>query len=362
MKNSWLILSAITLLAFGSCKKDKEQDLTPEFDKNALLTNYANNIIQPRYELLSSRLTQLQMDVDSFTSLPNSQHFGELRESLKKTYLAWQGVSYLEFGPAENYALRAAFNIFPVDTNRINQNISTSSYVLGSASNISAIGLPALDYLLHKGNSESESLSYFRGTDSANRKQYVKELVGQLAGSLTPVESKWKTNYSNSFINADGTSQGSSVSNMINALNLDFEKFIRDGKVGIPLGVRSLGTPLPTKSESYYGEQSTSLLRESISQLKSYFNGGSGLGFDDYLDHLESTHGSQLLSDKINNQFDAIIEKIDLLSTPISQSVINNKPAVQEVYNEMQKMVVLLKVDLSSALSVLITYQDNDGD
>jgi hypothetical protein len=35
---------------------------------------------------------------------------------------------------------------------------------------------------------------------------------------------------------------------------------------------------------------------------------------------------------------------------------------VQDLYNEMQKMVVLLKVDLSSALSILITYQDNDGD
>ncbi|MFT7011704.1 MAG: hypothetical protein ACJAWR_001727, partial [Flavobacteriales bacterium] len=29
---------------------------------------------------------------------------------------------------------------------------------------------------------------------------------------------------------------------------------------------------------------------------------------------------------------------------------------------ELQKIIVLLKVDLSSALSILITYQDNDGD
>jgi hypothetical protein len=33
-----------------------------------------------------------------------------------------------------------------------------------------------------------------------------------------------------------------------------------------------------------------------------------------------------------------------------------------DVYTEMQKLVRMLKVDMTSALSVTITYTDNDGD
>ena len=40
----------------------------------------------------------------------------------------------------------------------------------------------------------------------------------------------------------------------------------------------------------------------------------------------------------------------------------NNKPAVNECYSKMQQLVPYTKVDMTSALGVLITYQDNDGD
>ncbi len=361
MKKTWILLSTLCLIAIA-CNKDKEDDLVEEFNKKAMLTNYADAVIQPRYERLSTNLEVLQSKLDSFKIATTSQNLNKLKEAYNKTYKSWQAVSYFEFGPAENYALKATFNLFPVDTNRINQNITSGNYVLGSASNISAIGLPAIDFLLNRGSSESETLSYYNGTHSNKHKQYLQDIVTQLTSSLSTVANKWNGNYSNSFKNADGTSQGSSVSNMINALNLDFEKFIRDGKVGIPLGIRSLGTPQPEKSESFFGKKSRLLLRESIAGLQSYFNGGNGIGFDDYLNHLDAKHGSQLLSTKINNQFNAILEKIDGLTNPIDMAVTVNKTVVQEVYNEMQKMVVLLKVDLSSALSVLITYQDNDGD
>ena len=36
--------------------------------------------------------------------------------------------------------------------------------------------------------------------------------------------------------------------------------------------------------------------------------------------------------------------------------------AVNDVYTEATKLVVLLKVDLSSALGIKISFQDDDGD
>ena len=39
-----------------------------------------------------------------------------------------------------------------------------------------------------------------------------------------------------------------------------------------------------------------------------------------------------------------------------------NKTQVDNAYEKLQQLVPLLKVDLTSALGVLITYADNDGD
>ena len=361
MKKIGLLISVLTLVLF-SCIKEEEITCQSDFDKKAMLANYSNSLIIPRYETLEKNLTSLYTKINVFISSNSLSDFNALNASFDSTYLSWQGVSYFQFGPAETYVIKSVFNIFPVDTTKINNNISSGSYILGSASNTDAIGLPALDYLLHKGSSETLSFNYFTGTNSANKKQYLLDLVNQLSSTLSSVLNQWNTSYKSIFNNSDGTSQGSSLSNIVNALNLDFEKFIRDGKVGVPLGVRSLGTPLPEKSEAYFGGKSTELCKESILKLKSYFKGGSGQGLDDYLIQLDAKYGSQLLATKINNQFDLIISKIKALSSPIAEEVIANQANVQDLYDEMQRMVVLLKVDLSSALSILITYQDNDGD
>ena len=86
------------------------------------------------------------------------------------------------------------------------------------------------------------------------------------------------------------------------------------------------------------------------------------LGLDDYMDFVGATHGSNTLSTSINNQLEAIINKIDALNDPLSNEILANKPSVEEAYTELQKLVPYLKVDMTSALGVLITYQDNDGD
>jgi len=361
MKRTLFLISLFSIGIF-SCKKEEKPNDKQDFDKKGMLTNYGNNIIVPRYQKLQSDLNELNVEVSNFMVTSDLVSFTKIKNAFNKTYLSWQAVSYFQFGPAETEVLRSVFNVFPVDTSKINRNISSGSYVLGSAANTDAIGLPALDYLLNKGSSKTASFAYYSGSQSYNKKKYLKDIVSQLSTSLGNVLNEWKSNYKSIFNNADGTGQGSSLSEMVNALNYDFERFIRDGKIGIPLGVRSLGTPLPEKTEGNFSEISLDLCIESITQLKSYFNGGTGKGLDDYLANLEAKHNSIPLEDKINAQFDAILNRLKALSSPLSQEVTTNAPAVQQVYNEMQKMVILLKVDLSSALSILITYQDNDGD
>jgi predicted lipoprotein len=57
-----------------------------------------------------------------------------------------------------------------------------------------------------------------------------------------------------------------------------------------------------------------------------------------------------------------VIEKLDAVPDPLSESFISNATHVEDAYKEIQKLLTLLKTDVSSALGVQISFMDNDGD
>jgi len=44
------------------------------------------------------------------------------------------------------------------------------------------------------------------------------------------------------------------------------------------------------------------------------------------------------------------------------EEILSNNQSMIAVFTEMQKVVRMLKVDMTSAMSITITYTDNDGD
>ena len=53
---------------------------------------------------------------------------------------------------------------------------------------------------------------------------------------------------------------------------------------------------------------------------------------------------------------------MEQIPAPLSIAVDQYKTEVDAAYLEIQKNVIMLKTDMPSAMGVLITYQDNDGD
>jgi hypothetical protein len=64
----------------------------------------------------------------------------------------------------------------------------------------------------------------------------------------------------------------------------------------------------------------------------------------------------------IVSKFSEIITAMQAVPGPLSQAVVNNAPAVETVYQKIVQGLVLLKTEMPSALGILITYQDADGD
>jgi predicted lipoprotein len=357
-------------------QKDDNSCLYEDYDKLSLLTNLADNYIIPSLDAYKSKIVTLSIHVDSFITNPSISNLTLIRTNWEDALLNWQDIGFLDFGPSEYILLRKQTNTFPIDTIELNNSITLADWNLGYVSSYDSKGLQALDYLLFKpGHTDNELITYFQNNENA--RNYLKALSEDLNQNINYVTNEWIT-YREDFINdfevttsnLSTNSQGSSISNIINALCLHYEFYVRRGKVGLPLGVFNgfSQLELPELVECYYSGKSTQNLVRSVNSLRkyvtgsSYLNNDNGLGLDDYMDFVNAEQNSQQLSTVIDNQFLTILEELNNINGPLSEEIINNKSQITQTYQELQQLVPYMKVDMTSALGVLITYQDNDGD
>lgn len=346
-----LVLGAIGLIA---CKR-KPDDIKPEFDKEALLINVADNIIIPRIQAFDSKLASLEASFNSFSSNPNQAGIDDVRAKWTDAYIQWQYVKTFDFGPIMSYGFKASTGTFPSDTALINSNITNGGYDLNTVANIDAIGLSALDYLLH----QPSALVNF--ASNASYRTYASEVIAKMSYEAGLVLSEWNS-YRSTFVSSTGTSSTSAFSLLVNAFNKDYE-IAKNAKVGIPIGKQSLGIQMPEYIEAKFSGISFELLDHSVNGLHELYRGisttgSNGMGFDDYLLHLErSTLNSTIISN-----FNGITNKIHSFNNTFEEEMQLNPTGLDELYNLLQGQVVKLKTDMTSAFGVLITYQDNDGD
>ncbi|MFM7022094.1 MAG: imelysin family protein [Flavobacteriales bacterium] len=342
-----------------------------KFDKAAMLKNIGENIIIPAYADLKVSVDSVEFYNNLFIANPSLTTLSNLQKAFKKAYEDFQYVSVFEFGPAETQLFRANCNTFPCDSAEINTKIAAANFDFSTVADLDAKGFPALDFLLYGklNNNDSTLAKFTSGANTAKRKDYLTALISDLKTKTHAVNTGWSAsggNYIATFISSTGTDVGSSLGLLVNQLNYDFE-MLKNYKLGIPLGKKSLGTVLPEKVEAYYSQISSSLLVKHIKGIENVYLGKSkqgvdGLGLDDYLATLKSSYNGGLLSDAIKTQLTAAISKLQLVPDPLSETVISNASVADAAYIELQKQVVLFKTDMPSALGILITYQDNDGD
>lgn len=363
------VFFAIVLIGFSSCGSTGS-DGESDFDRQAMLENYGSNVIIPSYETLQNTVDGLNSSATAFSNTPTTENLEVLQADLKKVRLAWQDASIFQFGPAGMQGLRGTLNTYPADTDQINSNIQSGDYQLGTIANQAAGGLPALGYLLHgTGSSNAEIISqYTTDTDADNRMQYMLDNVSFIKDNIDSVTNEWLSSggdYISTFTSEEnaGTDVGSSLGMLVNAMVLHYERFLRDGKVGIPSGVRSAGIPRPEATEAFYAGYSAELAVANLQAVDRLFSGtgldnSDGLGLQEHIEAL----GAEDLSNNITTEFEEANTAVQDLSDPLSDEVENDNESVEAAFQELQDLVALLKADMSSVLGVTITFQDNDGD
>lgn len=346
-------LAFLVLLFISACTTNKGDDDGPEpvaFDRQAMLANWADNLIAPAYQELETALISLDLAAQVYEETPHSTSRAQLEDRFASAYLSWQQASPFNLGKAEELRLRGQLNTYPTDKELIEENVNNVNVInLELPSMASAQGMPALDYLLF-------DLSEDILNDNLAYRSYLKQLTSRMV-SLTQIVRDDLLLNRDAYVLNDGNSATASIDRTVNDYIFYFEKFLRAGKVGIPAGVFS-DDPLADRVESLYAGQSKTLFFAGLNGSEQFFNSG----LNDYLDALGVERSGELLSQQINDQFAAIKAAATSLNDNFSTQVENDNTAMLQLYDELQKQVVFLKVDMLQALSINVDYVDADGD
>ena len=383
MKKSYIYLGLLALFILMGCSSDNggggnATDDNPDddpvgvnFQRGPMLANWADNIIIPAYQNFNSVLDALQTAYDSFKADPSEANLTTLRQTWQDAYMAWQYVSMFEIGPAESIGYRLNVNTYPTDVSLLEDHVSSGTYDLTLSSNRDTKGLPALDYLIN-GLAQTDTEIVAKYAAPANNNpyfNYTDDVLADIKGLSQQVLSDWQQGYRDTFVNNDGSSSTASVDRFVNDYIFYYEKFLRAGKMGIPLGVFS-GTKVPGNVEAFYKpDLSNALFLEGLRATQDFFNGkhfGSGTtgeSLNSYLDALNTLKDGEDLGQVINDQFNSAREMIQALD-PFLEELENNDPPTDMLlsYDEVQRAVPLMKVDMVSAMSISIDFVDADGD
>ena len=376
-KVKWLLILAVFSMVF-SCSSDGDNDPDPDpdpgngtptqFDRGAMLAHWSDQIIIPAYRTFLEDHGELEVVFSEFAASPGTSQLEALRLKWQATYESWQQISLFEIGPADIDGLRLNVNTYPANSGLIESNIAGGNYDLGLPSNRDAKGFPALDYLFNGiGVDDDEILNTF--VSEPAYLDYAEALIEDIGQRVGAVLAEWEGGYRDTFVANDGSSATASVDRFVNDFIFYYEKFLRAGKMGIPLGVFT-GTPAPTTIEAYYTPGlSNVLFLEGLDAVQDFFNGvphgggSAGPSLASYLQDLNTLKEGEALDRRINEQMNAartLVSGLDAFHSEIEDA--NPPTAMLIAYDEVQGAVPLFKVDMVSAMSIAIDFVDADGD
>lgn len=374
------ILKKIVPLCIGifiiiscSSSSDDGPDTNDNFDRAALLTNMADNIIIPALVNFQSEMSDLDTARSTFVNDISQTNLDALSVAWLDAYKTWQNVEMFNIGLAETLSVDAnsgfgvLFNRYPLSVSELETNVSSGSYDFEDTNLYDTQGFPALDFLIH-GVANSDLVAIDKFTTNANADNYIiylTDIVSRMQTALNNIVNDWQGSFRNSFVNNTSSSATGSVNKIVNDFIVYYEKALRANKIGIPAGNFS-NAPIPSTVEAFHKKDvSKELALASLDAVVKIFNGQSLVGGatsgESFASYLEALNRGDLKT-QIDNQFQEAKEKLTVLDDNFVNQINTDNSKMTEAYDALQGAVILLKVDMASAFNVVIDFQDSDGD
>ncbi len=347
----------------------------PAYDYNRweMIGSIINNSMLPLQEEFLEDINLLAELAAAFSTEPNVENLDALQAQWMRTTYAWRRADVM--GLDRSAVWRNQIFKTPINIDFVEQFIA--EYDTIDADFIAAVGstskgLPVIEYLLFDPVNGDEAVlaSLTTGERAEQRMQYLVasvealQIVGEEYVALWEEEAAF---YNDDRRNPDQL-QVVTEMNLRMATNklLDTIEDVVATQLGGPLGTRTGGDPRPDLVESPYAEYSTELIIARLEGFQLVFNGYSGeenlIGYDDHLRFLDADFEGASLDTVINAQIETILAGLRALEQPLHIAVETQTEQVQAAYDGTRELVRIVKVDMTSQLSISLVFSDNDGD
>lgn len=368
MKNLIRLLLSLCVSTglFWACTNNGN-DPSNDFDRKAMLENFATNLIKPAYQDLQSKVIELQAAVNNFNENPTNERLTAMQTVWENAYFTWQFANAYNFGPAGEQGTQKGLieeiGTFPISSSKI-ENAITNNNANFNDFNRDARGFLAIEYLIFDLNNDHTTI--VNNFASQNRKNFLSNAVNNLKTRVDEVVSAWNITYTNDFTGNDGTDVGSSTSQLYNEFVKSYES-LKNFKVGLPLGKRPGQTQTePQLVEAYYSGKSLKMIENHLLAIENIWygkakNGTDGIGFKEYL---VSVEGGDALISSTETQLAAIKNTLNSIpeNPKFSTQIGTNFTNLDNLHTELQKHTRFFKSDMSSLLGIAITFSSGDGD
>lgn len=335
-------------------------DDSPKFE--SMLAHWADDIIIPAYTDYLEQLDEMYESIKILVENPTDSTLAQAQTDWLAAYISWQSVSMFDIGMAEQIGLRNYTNIYPTDSAKIGTSVRATDTNLELPSNMSIQGFPALEALLY--SEEGSEIAIIKLQSESAYGEYLLTVSSRLQEIAELAANDWQSGYREAFVAAAGTSATASVNKVANDFLYYYERALRANKVGIPAGIFST-TPLPEKVEGKFANGvSKQLFLAALDATQSFFNGhGTSTdskreGFATYLAELNQAD----LAAAINEQFNKARTIAEGLDDDFEHQVITDNLQMLVLYDELQKAVIMMKVDMMQTMNIKVDYIDADGD
>lgn len=370
MRDTKIFLALLFVASTGmyqSCKKTE----VAEYDRVELMNNLVENVILPRHIDAQTETHVLYTAAQAFKADASLANFQALRQAWLASKKAYKFIELFNVGDVYDTYMHNKVNKWPCNADFIDamlQEGTTLNQTYVDTKGSTAKGLPALEYLLFSPTlSESQMHAQLTSTsDFAARLNLIEAYAEDIYYKAYFLNDYWAStgeNYGRTFVvNSPTTGLQSPVNIIANALLAQTER-IYASELGQPLGSYNGGTPDETLAEAFRSRESLLCVRASIVSVLETVNGQMD-GFSNAAslrNHLIAYKATATAND-IESHLSEAITLIDQYNTTLSDGIVSSPQTLHEIRTHLQEVVVLLKTEAFSTLSIVLTFNDNDGD
>ena len=379
MKTRLLVLF-LAACSGSSATPDAQPD---DFDRQAMLSNLGSAVIVPAMERFDTSADALVAEAaaycDALGGAAEEARRGAAQQAWHTAMDRWQETTSVAIGPPDAMTLRERIYSWPVvSTCAVDQEVmarhgNPSGYDI-STKLTNRRGLPALEYLLFTGSLDSTCPTPPSGWNAlsdadkqAARCAYAEAAATDLAVQAQALLDGWRP-YATTLANAGAP--GNPFRTPHEAVNrvsdglFYLDAFVKDMKIGEPAGITlgscgTLGEPCPQDLESPWSTYSKENILADLRSFRAIFDGGSGMGFDDFL----AARGAAQLATQIQTDHDAAIAAVNAIPGNLGEAIVSAPESVAAAHAAVKKITDELKSQFITTLALeLPEGLGDDGD